>query len=353
MYGVPVKTLLESGVHFGHRASRWNPKMAPYIFGKRNLIHIIDLKETLRGLIKACSFLQGMASEGHDILFVGTKRQAQNLVETEASKLSQPYVAERWLGGTLTNFTTIKSRVRRLEELETMENEGTLDGMSKRHLSRLMREKRKIFRNLNGIRSMHGLPGALVVIDPRKEKTAVNEARKMGIPVVAILDTDCDPSLIDIPVPGNDDALRSIQVLLAKLCGAIENGRQAHAQFVAAEQKRKAEEDQKRDEAKKAKAEAQKKKAAEQAELDKILKKAREERERRLAEEEGAQARAEETPPVAMRPRPPRPKRRSPRSVRPSRARPDRSPPRADRDETDLSVQTPRDCETWRFPLSR
>ncbi|MCB9833326.1 MAG: 30S ribosomal protein S2 [Planctomycetes bacterium] len=296
MYGVPVKTLLEAGVHFGHRASRWNPKMAPFIFGKRNLIHILDLKETLRGLIKACSFLQGMASEGHKILFVGTKRQAQNLVETEARKLEMPYVAERWLGGTLTNFTTIKSRVRRLEQLESMEQEGNFEGMSKSHMSRLMREKRKIFRNLDGIRKLDGLPGALVVVDPRKEKTAVNEAKKMGIPVVAILDTDCDPTLVDIPIPGNDDALRSIQVLLSKLSEAISNGRQAHAQFVAEEEKRRADENRKRDEQKKAKLETQKKKAAEQAELDKILKKAREERERRIIEEQGAQAREEEIP---------------------------------------------------------
>ncbi len=296
MYGVPVKTLLEAGVHFGHRASRWNPRMAPYIFGKRNLIHILDLKETLRGLIKACTFLQGMATEGHKILFVGTKRQAQNLIETEAAKVEMPYVAERWLGGTLTNFATIKSRVRRLEQLEAMEREGNFDGMSKSHMSRLMREKKKIFRNLDGIRKLDGLPGALVVVDPRKEKTAVNEARKVGIPVVAILDTDCDPTTIDIPIPGNDDALRSIQVLLSKLSEAINNGRQAHAQFVAAEEKRRADENKKREEQKKAKLETQKKKASEQAELEKILKKAREERERRIADEEGAQAREENTP---------------------------------------------------------
>ncbi|MFT7617006.1 MAG: small subunit ribosomal protein S2 [Planctomycetota bacterium] len=293
MFAVPIKTLLEAGVHFGHRASRWNPRMAPYIFGKRNLIHIIDLKETLRGLIKACSFLQGIASEGQTVLFVGTKRQAQSLIATEAAKIEMPYVAERWLGGILTNFTTIRSRLRRLEQLEAMESDGTFETLKKKEISRILREKQKIFRNLHGIRNMNGLPGALVVVDPRKEKTAVAEARKMGIPVIAILDTDCDPSTVDIAVPGNDDALRSLQVLLAKMTESIVNGRQAHAQFLAQEVKRKAETAQKKDQAKKNKLEGQKKKAAEQAELDKILKKSRDERERRLSEQAGQEARAE------------------------------------------------------------
>lgn len=292
MFGVPIKTLLEAGVHFGHRASRWNPRMAPYIFGKRNLIHIIDLKETLRGLIKACSFLQGLAAEGQSVLFVGTKRQAQSLVETEAGKIGMPFVAERWLGGILTNFTTIRSRLRRLEQLEAMESDGTFDSLKKKEISRILREKNKIFRNLNGIRNMNSLPGALIVVDPRKERTAVAEAKKMGIPVIAILDTDCDPTSVDIAVPGNDDALRSLQVLLAKMTESIENGRQAHAQFIAQEQKRKVEVAEKKDQAKKTKLANQKKKAAEQAELDKILKKSREERERRLAEQEGEKARA-------------------------------------------------------------
>ncbi len=292
MFGVPIKTLLEAGVHFGHRASRWNPRMAPYIFGKRNLIHIIDLKETLRGLIKACSFLQGLASEGQSVLFVGTKRQAQSLVEAEAGKIGMPFVAERWLGGILTNFTTIRSRLRRLEQLEAMESDGTFDTLKKKEISRILREKNKIFRNLNGIRNMNGLPGALIVVDPRKERTAVAEAKKMGIPVIAILDTDCDPTSVDIAVPGNDDALRSLQVLLAKMTESIENGRQAHAQLIAQEQKRKAEVAEKKEQAKKTKLANQKKKAAEQAELDKILKKSREERERRLAEQQGEEAKA-------------------------------------------------------------
>ncbi len=293
MYAVPIKTLLEAGVHFGHRASRWNPRMEPFIFGKRNLIHIIDLKETLRGLIKACTFLQGIAADGKSILFVGTKRQAQSLIEQEAGRVEMPYVAERWLGGILTNFTTIRSRLRRLEQLEAMESDGTFATLKKKEISRILREKTKIFRNLNGIRHMESLPGALIVVDPRKEKTAVAEARKMGIPVIAVLDTDCDPTVVDIAIPGNDDALRSLQVLLAKLTDAIHNGRQAHAQHLAAEEKRKAESEKKKAEARRQKLESQKKKAAEQAELDKILKQAREERERRKAEAAGEEARAE------------------------------------------------------------
>lgn len=298
MYAVPVKTLLEAGTHFGHRASRWNPKMGPYIFGKRNLIHIIDLKQTLRGLLKACLFLQELSATGQQILFVGTKRQAQSVVIAEASKLGMPFVAERWLGGTLTNFEVVRSRLRRLEELEAQEAEGTSSGLSKKEVATIVREKRKIYRNLHGLRKMTNLPGAMIIVDPKKEKTAVREAQKMGIPTVALLDTDCDPTVIDIPVPGNDDALRSIQVLLGKIAEAIQNGQQAHQQFLAEEQKRRAEEEQRADQSRRAKAEEHKKKQAEQAELEKILKKAREERARRKSEEEGMAARLEAGAPV-------------------------------------------------------
>ncbi|MEZ6196483.1 MAG: 30S ribosomal protein S2 [Planctomycetota bacterium] len=291
MYEVPIKSLLEAGVHFGHRASRWNPKMGPYIFGKRNLIHIIDLQETLRGLFKACFFLQGVASEGKQILFVGTKRQAQDLVSEAAGKLGMPFVAERWLGGTLTNFETIRSRLRRLEELERMESDGTAEAMSKKELSRFSREKRKIFRNLHGIRDMNGLPGAMVIVDARKEKTAVAEARKMGIPTVAILDTDCDPTTVDIPIPGNDDALRSINVLLGQLVTAIEHGRSALQQNRQIEEKQRNKDDESRERERQQKVEDQRRRASEQQELEKILRKAREERAQRIQEEEGRQAR--------------------------------------------------------------
>jgi small subunit ribosomal protein S2 len=291
MYAVPVKTLLEAGSHFGHRASRWNPKMAPYIFGKRNLIHIIDLKQTLRGLIKACMFLQELSAQGQSVLFVGTKRQAQSVIQNEGQRLNMPFVAERWLGGTLTNFEVVRMRLRRLDELEAMETDGTYGQLKKKEVAMILREKRKIHRNLHGIRKMVGMPGAMIVVDPRKEKTAVKEARKMGVPIIAVLDTDCDPELIDIPIPGNDDALRSIQVLVGKLGEAITNGQQAYQQYLAEEQKRRQEEESRVEAQKKVRAEEQKKKQSEQAELDKILKKAREERSRRQAVEEGAQAR--------------------------------------------------------------
>ncbi len=299
-YIVPIKTLLERGVHFGHRASRWNPKMAPYIHGKRNQIHISDLKETLRGLLRAAGFLERLSADGKQVLMVGTKRQAQTLIRETAEKLGMPYVTERWLGGTLTNFQTIRSRLRRLEELEAMEAGGGFQNLSKREIARLLREKRKIARNLEGIRNMQTLPGALLIIDPKKEKTAVKEARRMGIPSLAILDTDCDPETVDIPIPGNDDALRSLQVLTEKLALAISNGRQAHAQFLAEEERRRSEEEAKKLEAKKAKIEQQKRKAAEQLELDKVLKKAREERAKRQAEEAAREARGgEDSKPAA------------------------------------------------------
>jgi len=222
-----VKDLIDAGVHFGHRASRWNPKMKPYIYGKRNLIHIIDLKETVRGLLRATKFFQRIASSGGLILFVGTKRQAAETINEECTRGGMPFVTERWLGGTLTNFRTIRSRLQRLEELETI-----LDGeqglsYSKKMISTLTRERRKIERNLSGIRSMTRLPEALMVIDPRREHIAVAEARKLGLKVVALLDTDCDPDLIDLPIPGNDDSMRSIELVMKRLIDAILEGKAA------------------------------------------------------------------------------------------------------------------------------
>lgn len=279
MLVVPVKDLLEAGVHFGCRASRWNPKMQPYIFGRRNLIHIIDLKQTLRGLIKGTTFLQRLVAEGRQVLFVGTKRQAQGVVQETATRAGMPYVTERWLGGTLTNFTTIRARLRRLEELEHIEQEGNMVGLSKKRLASLMREKRKIYRNLDGIRRMEKLPGALIVVDPRKEHNAVLEAAKLGIPVVAILDTDCDPEPIDIPIPGNDDSLRSIQLLLGKLAESIEIGRNAYAQWLQEEEKRRQDDVAKKAEEAKKLEEARKRRRDERARLEEAQKKIREERE--------------------------------------------------------------------------
>jgi small subunit ribosomal protein S2 len=243
MITVPVKDLLEAGVHFGCRASRWNPRMKPFIFGRRNQIHIIDLKETLRGLIKASTFLQRLTAEGQQVLFVGTKRQAQSVVAEQARRVHMPFVNERWLGGTLTNFVTIRTRLRRLTELEEIETSGRAASMSKKLLAQFMREKRKIFRNLDGLRLMEKLPGALVVIDPKKEHNAIKEASKLGIPIVAILDTDCDPSMIDIPIPANDDSMRSVGLLLSKLADSVAAGGTAFAQHLQEEEKRHADDE--------------------------------------------------------------------------------------------------------------
>lgn len=220
-----VKELIDAGVHFGHRASRWNPKMKPYIYGKRNLIHIIDLKETVRGLLRATKFFQRVASANGLILFVGTKRQAAETIVEECTRCQMPYVTERWLGGTLTNFRTIRSRLERLEDLET-----TLDGeqalsYSKKMIATLSRERQKIDRNLSGIRHMTRLPEALLIVDPHREHIAVAEARKLGIKVVALLDTDCDPDVVDLPIPGNDDSMRSIELVVRHLADAIITGR--------------------------------------------------------------------------------------------------------------------------------
>lgn len=227
MAGISVKELLEAGVHYGHRTSRWNPKMERYIFGKRKGIHIIDLRQTLRGLIKARRFLMQLTSQGEEVLVVGTKRQAASVVREEASNRGVPYVADRWLGGMLTNFTTVRRSLKRLEELERLEETGEIRNFSKKMISALQREKRKILRNLEGVRDMNRLPAALVVVDPRRDRIAVREAAKLHIPVVALLDTDCDPDDIAICVPCNDDSIRSVEVVLAHVMEAIDLGRQA------------------------------------------------------------------------------------------------------------------------------
>jgi len=258
---VQVKDLIEAGVHFGHRASRWNPKMRPYIYGKRNLIHIIDLRETVRGLLRAFRFLTKLSASGSQILFVGTKRQAKDTIETEARRCGMPFVSERWLGGTLTNHRTIRDRLKRLAELEamwlpsyenpakvdlvayikTMMNEsGKLDihkapessvirSYSKKMISNLSRELTKIQRNLSRIREMNRLPDALVIVDPRREHIAIKEAKRMGIATVALIDTDSDPDDVDLPIPANDDSIRSVELVLAKLADAIIEGRAALA----------------------------------------------------------------------------------------------------------------------------
>ena len=229
---VTAKELLQAGTHFGHRTSRWNPKMEPYIYGKRNKIHIINLRETIKGLVEAAAFLRKVVREGNQILMVGTKRQAADVVEREAGRASTPYVSQRWLGGTLTNLGVIRSRIKYLEELEEAEKIGLTDRYTKKELAHHRREKRKVLRNLSGIRDLSGMPGALLVIDPRREQIAVREAAKAGVPVVAVLDTDCDPSDVTIPIPANDDALRSVEILLVKLTDAVLQGKGEAASYV-------------------------------------------------------------------------------------------------------------------------
>jgi small subunit ribosomal protein S2 len=224
-----AQELIEAGVHFGHRSSRWNPKMRPYIFGRKNLIHIIDVRETIRGLLRSRKYLKQVAATGSLVLFVGTKRQGQEAIAREANRCGMPYVSDRWLGGTLTNFRTIRNRLARLEELEELLPSDAFHSYSKKMQSSLRREHRKMLRNLGGIRTLSRLPECLIVFDPKKEKNAINEARKMGITTVALIDTDCDPDMVDLPIPGNDDSIRSIELVAARLADAILEGK-AHSE---------------------------------------------------------------------------------------------------------------------------
>ncbi len=221
-----VKEMIEAGIHFGHRVSRWNPKMEPYILTKRNSIHIIDPKETLKGLMAAKKFLSQVVADGKDVLLVGTKRQARQTVEDQARRTNMHFVNDRWLGGTLTNFRTIRSRLSRLEKLEQLDADGLLGLRSKKEDARLRREMRKIKRNLDGIRNMDHLPGAVFVIDASRESNALREAKKLGIPTVGLIDTDSDPDMVDIPIPGNDDAMRAIELVVTELCDSIEMAKQ-------------------------------------------------------------------------------------------------------------------------------
>lgn len=223
---VSIQELVDAGFHFGHRTSRWNPKMKPFIFGKRNLIHIINLRETVKGLITARKFLTNLVQTNKDVLFVGTKWQARDIVIREARRCGMHYVSERWLGGTLTNFDTIRKRLERLEELESLEKTGSINQFSKKAISSLNRERKKILGNLEGIRNMTSLPGAIVVVDPKNEHNAISEAKKLGIPTVCLADTDCDPDMIDICVPGNDDAIRSIDLFLTRTADAVIAGKE-------------------------------------------------------------------------------------------------------------------------------
>jgi len=220
-----VRELIGAGVHLGHSVSRWNPKMAGFIFAKRGNIHIIDVKKTLTGLLIAKKLLTDVVSSGKDAVFVGTKRQAQKAVETAAEKCAMHYVSQRWLGGTLTNFRTIRSQLQRLEQLEAMQESGSLEKESKKHASRLKREMRKIKTNLDGIRKMSRLPGAVVVVDAKKEYIALCEAAKLGIPTIGIIDTDSNPDTLDVAIPANDDSIRAIDLIINELADAAAAGK--------------------------------------------------------------------------------------------------------------------------------
>jgi len=223
---ISMKQLLEAGVHFGHQTRRWNPKMAEYIFTERNVIYIIDLQKTVKKVEEAYNFIKEVAASGKDILFIGTKKQAQESIESEAIRANMFYVNQRWLGGMLTNFKTIRKRIVRLNELEKMEEDGTFEVLPKKEVINLRAEKEKLQKNLGGIKNMGENPGAIFVVDPRKEKIAIQEAHILGIPIVAIVDTNCDPEEVDYPIPGNDDAIRAVKLLTSKIADAVIEARQ-------------------------------------------------------------------------------------------------------------------------------
>ena len=221
-----MKQLLEAGVHFGHQTRRWNPKMAEYIFAERNGIYIIDLQKTVRKVDDAYKAISAVAADGGDVLFVGTKKQAQESIKEEALRCGMYFVNERWLGGMLTNFKTIQSRIQRLKELERMKDEGTFEVLPKKEVAQLTNEMDKLQRNLGGIKEMKRVPSALFIVDPRKERIAIQEARNLGIPIVAIVDTNCDPDEVDYVIPGNDDAIRAVKLIAGKMADAILEGKQ-------------------------------------------------------------------------------------------------------------------------------
>ena len=234
---VSMKQLLEAGVHFGHQTRRWNPKMAPYIFTERNGIYIIDLQKTVRKLEEAYNFVRDLSMDGKSVLFVGTKKQAQESVKEEAVRAGAYYVNARWLGGMLTNFETIRKRIRRLEQLRKMEADGTFERLPKKEVVKLELEIEKLEKYLGGIKEMNKLPAAMFVVDPRKEKIAVAEAHKLGIPVIAIVDTNCDPDEIDYVIPGNDDAIRAVKLISGAMASAVLEGKQGVQDAPAAETK--------------------------------------------------------------------------------------------------------------------
>ena len=239
---ISMKQLLEAGVHFGHQTRRWNPKMGKYIFTERNGIYIIDLQKTVKKVEEAYKFVKEVSESGKPILFVGTKKQAQEAIKEEAERCGMFYVNERWLGGMLTNYKTIKTRINKLRELERMEEDGTFAVLPKKEVIKLRAEKEKLEKNLGGIKEMPELPGAMFVVDPRKENIAIQEAHRLGIPVVGIVDTNCDPDELDFPIPGNDDAIRAVKLITGAMATAVIEGRQGAEEEVVEEEVEVAEE---------------------------------------------------------------------------------------------------------------
>ncbi len=233
---ISMKQLLEAGVHFGHQTRRWNPKMGKYIFTERNGIYIIDLQKTVKKVEEAYKFVKEVSETGKPILFVGTKKQAQEAIKEEAERCGMFYVNERWLGGMLTNYKTIKTRINKLRELEKMEEDGTFDVLPKKEVIKLRAEKEKLEKNLGGIKEMPELPGAMFVVDPRKENIAIQEAHRLGVPVVGIVDTNCDPEELDFPIPGNDDAIRAVKLITAAMATAVIEGRQGAEEVEVSEE---------------------------------------------------------------------------------------------------------------------
>ena len=246
---ISMKQLLEAGVHFGHQTRRWNPKMAEYIFTERNGIYIIDLQKTVKKIEEAYAFVRDVAASGQDILFVGTKKQAQDSIREEAQRVNMHYVDVRWLGGMLTNFKTIKKRIERLAQLKKMEEDGTFELLPKKEVIKLRAEKDRLEKYLGGIKEMKRLPGALFVVDPRKERIAIAEAKKLNIPVVAIVDTNCDPEEIDYVIPGNDDAIRAVKLITSTIANAVLEGRQGEQFGVVEEKEEKAQQEEKEEKA--------------------------------------------------------------------------------------------------------
>jgi len=232
---ISMKLLLEAGVHFGHQTNKWNPKMKPYIFGARNNIYIIDLQQTVGMFQTAYNFIVDIVGQGKNVLFVGTKKQSQEAVKEEAMRCGMPYVNQRWLGGMLTNFSTIKKSIERLKKIQAMKEDGTFELLPKKEVSALEKERAQLEKNLSGIKDMTGLPGAIYIVDPKKERIAIAEARKLAVPIVAIVDTNCDPDEVDYVIPGNDDAIRAIKLITSKMADAVLEGREVLSKKMADE----------------------------------------------------------------------------------------------------------------------